>query len=207
MPVERQWVRYLDREYLAATVGRLRDRSALRSGGLVLALAGVLVLAGCNLFGGGPAANSNALSDLPWCDRQSISFQDDSTSSQTLLTKWEDVKDQLGFTVYLPSSLPKGSCLALAGGSIHDPIYGGHLQITYLVNGKDPLAFSEAPKKASMSDKVQCVQSGQDATTNICLGAINGTSVTIASHQSTSDLQALFKQLQPNVSWVPSRSS
>lgn len=211
MPVDRQWLRYLDRHYLAAGVGQLRDqaarRSALRTGVLVAALAGVLALAGCNLFGGDGSSTTSALSRLSWCDGAKINFQDNSSASQTWITNWSDVKDQLGFTPYLPSTLPKGSCLNHAGGSIHDPIYGGRFQIAYQVNGKDALAFSEAPKKGTLSDKVQCAQSAQDASTNICLGVINGTAITLASKQSTSYLQNLFAQLKPNVDWVPASSS
>ncbi|HEX6818630.1 MAG TPA: hypothetical protein VF120_09670 [Ktedonobacterales bacterium] len=180
----------------------------VRSGALVGALCGLLLLAGCTLFNGGSSSTAKSLSDLGWCDtNQSPRFQDDSTPSQPIISSWSNVKDQLGFTVYLPSSLPKGSCLALAGGSIHDPVYGGHLDVTYLLpgtQGQVPLAFSEAPKRSGMSDSVQCVQSPQDSATNICLGAIDGTSVTIASRQSASQLQSVFSSLQSNVNWVPS---
>jgi hypothetical protein len=140
---------------------------------------------------------------VPWCDSHSSPrFQDDSTSAQTILSSWSDVKDQLGFTIYLPSSLPTGSCLALAGGSIHDPIYGGHFEITYNLPDS-PLAFSEAPKRAGMADKVQCAASAQDPKTTICQGAISGTSVTLAARETQSQLQSVFSSLHANVDWVP----
>lgn len=186
-----------------------RDQRTLvtrfRSGAVLLALASVFILSGCNLFGGsGSSANGDpALHLVPWCDRPSITFQDDSTSAQTIITEWSLVKDQLGFTLYLPESMPKGSCLALAGGSIHDPIYGGRVSITYVLPDSGPLAFSEAPKRPNMSDKAQCVQSTQDTKTTICLGAVDNTSVTIASRQSASDLQAVFGKLKANPTWQP----
>src|SRR5262249_36576446 len=142
-----------------------------RAGALALGLAGTVILAGCNLFGGGSSSGSKTLSSLLWCDRQSVSFQDDSTSAQSVLTNWSDVKDQLGFTTYLPSSFPQRTCLDLAGGSIHDPIYGGHFSITYTLPDGTPVAFSEAPKHPNMSDKLQCVQSPQDSKTAICLAS------------------------------------
>jgi hypothetical protein len=189
-------------------MGRLHDRGTLlallRASALVLALGGLLLLAGCNLFNGDPGSNEKSPADVPWSDSHSAPrFQDDSTAAQTVLTRWSDVKDQLGFTVYLPSSLPNGSCLALAGGSIHDPIYGGHFELTYNLPTTGPLAFSEAPKRPGMADKVQCVTSTQDSKTTICQGAISGTSITLAARETQSQLQTVFSSLKSNVDWVP----
>lgn len=176
--------------------------------GLVVALA---VLAGCSPFGGGgstsaSASNDVALAQLSWCAAPLISFQDNGTTAHTTLTSWNDVKGQLGFTIYLPATLPKGSCLVLAGGTIHDPIYGGHVSITYDVPTTGPISFSEAPKRANLGDALQCTPSSQDAKTTICLGTLANTSITIASRQSTADLQALFKTLKPDVSWEPTNT-
>ena len=98
----------------------------------------------------------------------------------------------------------------LAGGVIHDPIYGGHLSITYDLPGdQGPVSFSEAPKRPNLDTKLQCSQDTQDKqnVTTICLGVINGTSVTIASRQTQSQVQSLFNSLQANVAWVPSSSA
>lgn len=184
---------------------------AVRSGLAALALLAALAgLAGCSLFGGGStsatASTDAALSQLSWCDTPLISFQDNGTTARTTLTNWNDVKGQLGFTSYLPPTLPKGSCLVLAGGTIHDPIYGGHLSITYDVPTTGPISFSEAPKRANLGDKLQCTPSSQDAKTTICLGTIADTSITVASRQSAADLQSLFKTLKADVSWVPSNT-
>lgn len=186
-------------------------KPTLRTGVAVLALLMALAgLAGCSLFGdGGASANSDSgvgLAKLPWCDKPLITFQDNGTTAHTTLTNWDDVKSQLGFTPYLPPTLPKGSCLVLAGGTIHDPIYGGHLSITYDVPTTGPISFSEAPKRANLGDKLQCTSSAQDAKTTICLGTIADTSITVASRQTSKDLQTLFRSLKPNVSWVPSNT-
>jgi hypothetical protein len=169
-----------------------------------------LALSGCGPFGGGGGigtSDDKALSSLPWCDHPLITFQDDSTTEQKLLTKWDDVKGDLGFTPYLPESLPAGTCLALAGGSIHNPIYGGQFSITYVLPKIGPVSFSEAPLHQGMSNKTQCIQSTQDKTTNICVGAISSTSITIASRQSSSDIQTMFGTLKPNVAWVPANTN
>jgi hypothetical protein len=146
------------------------------------------------------------------------------------LSDWSTIKRQLGFTPYLPASLPKGTCLALAGGSVHDPIFGGRFLITYYLPATGPLSFSEAPKTANapshLSGNVQCSQAGADATPTatppttpatgtpvptataappltICLGTIANTNLSMAASMSASDLQQLYNSLQPNVEWVP----
>lgn len=182
------------------------------------------ILAGCNPFAGGSAtgdtSNSVTLGKIPWCDKPLINFQDDSTTSQATLTKWEQVRDQLGFTPYLPTTLPTGSCLVLAGGSIHDPIYGGHFSITYILPQTGPISFSEAPKRANLGDTVQCSQGSQDTQkaqqgtataqpnipSTVCIGAIAKTGITIAARQSTGEVQKLFSALQANVEWVPANT-
>jgi hypothetical protein len=168
-----------------------------------------LALSGCGPFGGdgATASGGKSLASLSWCDRPLITFQDDSTTAQKLLSNWDDVKDQLGFTPYLPESMPEGTCLALAGGSIHNPIYGGQFSITYVVPKIGPVSFSEAPLHQGMSNKTQCIQSAQDSKTMICVGAISNTSITIASRQSEADIQDVFGTLKSNVAWVPGGSA
>ena len=55
--------------------------------------------------------------------------------------------------------------------------------------------------------KTQCIQSAQDKNTNICVGAIANTSITIASRQPTADVEAMFGTLKPNVDWTPGGGS
>lgn len=190
------------------------------AGGALVLLVVVVLLSGCGLFDGGTTAASTdkqvTLKNVPWCDRPSLTFQDDSTTDQKLVSDWSAVKDQLGFTPYLPPAFPKGTCLAVAGGSVHNPIYGGQLSVTYVLPTVGPVSFSEAPKRPNIPEKPQCVessvQSGSSATptatpgapaTNVCIGAISGTSVTIASRQSQSEIQAIYKTLRSATDWVP----
>lgn len=193
----------------------------LRLVGTLTLLGLALTAAACSIGGKSTAANSNTLdlNQVPWCDQPSINFQDDGKISHPVLTQWDSVKSQLGFTPYLPATLPKGTCLALAGGTIHDPIFGARLRITYVLPQAGPLSFSEAPKhggqSGSVSDKVQCTQTapGTSATATpgatptpaltLCLGSITGTNVTVASAQTSPELEKLFGALQPNVDWVP----
>ncbi len=185
----------------------------------LLLLMTLVVLAACNPFSSGDGIGGNkdtvALAKTPWCDKPLINFQDDSTTSQATITKWEQVKDQLGFTPYLPATLPKGSCLALVGGSIHDPIYGGHFSITYILPQTGPISFSEAPKRANLGDTTQCqettTQQTQQGTptpqpnsqSTVCIGAIAKTSITIAARQSSDEVKNIFSTLKADVVWVP----
>ena len=176
---------------------------------VILGLA-LLALAGCSLSLGGGSGSTNtdqSLNVLPWCDQALISFQDDSQPSQQALTDWGAVKGQLGFTPQLPTTLPKGSCLDLVGGSIHDPIFGAHLSITWVLPRSGPLSFSEAPKRSSVSTKPQCAQSqeqqGSSDATAICIGTVGDASITIASHMPAATLQNYFSNLQTGVDWQP----
>jgi hypothetical protein len=160
--------------------------------------------------------NTLHLNDVPWCDTPAIAFQDDAKLSHTIVTDWSAVKDQLDFTPYLPPSMPKGTCLALAGGTIHDPIFGGLFRITYYTPNSGPISFSEAPKHAGQtSGAAQCTTAAPTATPaatpattptpalTVCLGTINNTSITVAAAQPTVDMQKLFGTLQPTTDWVP----
>lgn len=179
-------------------------------GAAVVACALLLLgaLAGCGPFGGGAkttttTTNKPDLTALPWCDQPYLNFVDDSTPAQTPID-WSEARSQLGFTLYLPGSLPKGSCLVLAGGSIHDPIYGAHVSLTWdIAPTMTPLSFSEAPRRSAAA-KPQCEASSQDATVSICLGSIEDTSITIVGRQSPSQLEAIFNALKPTVAWLPS---
>jgi hypothetical protein len=181
-------------------------KSAMVANVWILGLVGILTLAGCTLFGGGGASGSNTLSpsQVAWCDRKDITFSDESAPNAAPLTNWADVKDQLGFTYYLPSSLPKGSCLMFAGGTIHDSVFnGGKFSITYNLPTTGPISFAEAPKQSNASKNVQCLQSAEDAKTNICQGVVGETSVTIASRLSTDAIQNYYSTLKGNLGWVP----
>src|SRR5690348_13457184 len=173
---------------------------------LLMALLLLVVLSGCSIFGGSggsSSASTPGLSELPWCDQPSIAFIDSAASPPATITSWDQVKGQLGFTPYLPASLPKDSCLVLARGTVHDPILGGSLSITWSLPTSGPLSFAEAPKRADLGGKPQCTADSKDKQATLCLGTIGNTSITIAARQPQADLQSLFNSLKADVSWVP----
>ena len=185
---------------------RTRGRIWQPISGAAILVALLAALAGCSLGGGttsAPTANQLVLTKIPWCDSVSINFIDSASVSQSSLNNWSQVAPQLGFTPYLPQAFPNGTCLVLAGGAVHDPIFGGHFVVTWNLPGNVPVSFSEAPKRADLGSSLQCAPSTQQSSTSICLGTMGGTGITIASTESSAAIESLFQELQPNVDWVP----
>src|SRR5689334_7896066 len=114
------------------------SRAQVSSLGLLLVFS--LLLAACSLGGSSTPGGSNSssvpghstdesvsLSQLHWCSTPSQVFRDQaspqagsaSTNSQLgpadgkprTITDWNVVKANLNFTIYLPQTLPAGSCL------------------------------------------------------------------------------------------------
>ncbi len=136
------------------------------------------------------------------------------------VTDWSLVKANLGFTVYLPTTLPSGSCLVSAQATIHDPIFGGSFTIGYLLPDHTSLSFSEAPLK-SQNTTFQC-NSTTSATTptssktstkatptptpntgQLCSGAKTTTNIVLSGPGTADHLQQIFNTLQPDVNWIP----
>jgi len=140
------------------------------------------------------------------------------------ITDWSEVEAGLGFTVYLPSTLPKETCLVNAQATIHDPIIGGSFTIGYLLPDHSALSLSEAPL-ISQNTAFQCNPSNgatpqanntpkagipivspsatQEGAFLLCSGAKDTTNVVMSARGSSDRLQQFFHNLQPNVSWIP----
>lgn len=142
----------------------------------------------------------------------------------TTLTSWDEVKADLTFTVFLPASLPAGTCLVSAQATVHDPILGGNFLIGYLLPDHTALTISEAPL-ISQNTTFQCNVSGGSAQKpptasgtpgaghatpsptplplQLCSGAKDTTNIVLSAQQSVEYLQKLFTALQPGVTWIP----
>lgn len=142
----------------------------------------------------------------------------------TTITSWDDVQAGLTFTVFLPSSLPAGTCLVSAQATIHDPTLGGNFLIGYLLPDHSALTISEAPL-ISQNTTFQCnvsggssqkspAGSGTPGTTQatpvptplplqLCSGAKETTNIVLSAQRSVEYLQKLFAELQPDVTWIP----
>jgi hypothetical protein len=147
-------------------------------------------------------------------------------STATTLTNWEIVKTDLNFTVYLPDSLPSGTCLMSAAGTVRDPIFGSSFTIGYLLPTDDSINISEAPvrmqdlafqcnvtkdsnavsnpvSKAGSSNSVASTTTATKEPVQICTGVQKGTSIVLAARGTTDELKTFFQNLQPNIDWVP----
>jgi hypothetical protein len=142
----------------------------------------------------------------------------------TTISDWSEVEANLGFTVFLPSKLPRNTCLVNAQATIHDPIIGGSFTIGYLLPDHSALSLSEAPL-ISQNIAFQCNPSGgtlsqtnatpKDGTPSpspgttqrvpllLCSGAKDTTNIVMSARGSTDHLQQIFNNLQPHVPWIP----
>ena len=138
------------------------------------------------------------------------------------VTDWSLIKANLGFTVYLPASLPSGSCLVSAQATIHDPIFGGSFTIGYLLPDHTSLSLSEAPLK-SQNTTFQCNATGTTTTPTtsgtpakatpiptpttttgqLCSGAKSTTNIVLSGPGTADHLQQIFNGLQPDINWIP----
>jgi hypothetical protein len=137
------------------------------------------------------------------------------------LTDWAQVEPNLGFTVYLPATLPPTACLVSTIGTIHDPILGGSFVITYMLADHSSISLSEAPLR-TQSLALQCspstVSTGSPASasttpgptpnpthapTRLCTGVRDTTNIVFSAQGDTATLEQFFNALQPNVNWVP----
>ena len=191
------------------------------------------------------------LAQLHWCAQPSKLFRDEGavtpkatasttpvvTSTTTVtptavasgsprtISDWSEVVAGLGFTVYLPATLPPGTCLVNAQATIHDPIIGGSFTIGYLLPDHSALSLSEAPL-ISQNTAFQCNPSNavvpqtnntpkggtpivspgttQQVSVLLCSGAKGTTNVVMSARGSSDSLQQIFQNLQPNISWIPS---
>lgn len=144
----------------------------------------------------------------------------------TTVTDWSVVKASLGFTVYLPTTLPRRTCLVSAQATFHDPTIGGNFLIGYLLPDHTSIAISEAPM-ISQSQAFQCLGTNGTSPTSgtatptpkagtpqptgtptqtpllVCSGVKSSTNIVLSARSSQAFLQQLFNNLQPNVAWIP----
>lgn len=145
------------------------------------------------------------LSHLNWCQEANIRFEDDATTPTAILTTWDQAQAALGFAPLLPPALPSGSCLLAAGGTLHDPIFGGRFSITYRLASGAPLSIAEA-QEAQPLPAIQCSANGATGSTiaiTTCRQTQGGLDITISSTQPEAQTRALLAILQPKVAWVP----
>ncbi len=143
----------------------------------------------------------------------------------TTVTDWNVVKADLGFSVFLPVNLPRGTCLVSAQATVHDPTFGGSFLIGYLLPDHTSITISEAPLtsqnatfQCSVSNSSTTQKSGPSASATgtpqvtasptpvplqLCSGAKVTTNIVLSARRSVEYLQQTFDALQSNVTWIP----
>ena len=144
-------------------------------------------------------------------------------SGPRTISDWLQVEPNLGFTVYLPATLPSGTCLVSAQATIHDPIFGGNFFIGYLLPNHNSISLSEAPlngqdvqfqcnpshgaspqaQTTPKSGTLAPSASPTQAPNQLCSGARNTTNIVLLAQGSLDSLQKFFNGLQPGVAWIP----
>lgn len=187
-----------------------------------------------------------ALTSFNWCGKPSEIFRDQASShveggttqptglgpaddKPKTVTDWNTVKQNLGFTIYLPKTLPSGSCLLSVSGSLRDPIFGSNFTITYVLPNQDAISFSQAPVRVK-NIAFQCNVSQSSSSTTakdnagsgvkaastptstaaqppiqLCNGIRDQTNIVFSARGSTATLQQLFQNLRPNIDWTPAK--
>jgi hypothetical protein len=196
-----------------------------------------------------PTATTLGLAKLHWCGKPLMLFRDENAlvsatatvassasatpvaggtlplanGTPTTITDWAQVKANLGFTVYLPATLPDGTCLMSASGTLHDPVFGSSFTIGFLLPDHDSISLSEAPLR-SQNPAFQCNVSTDTAAASggakgggtptvmtaqtqvpvqLCTGARDTTNIVFSARGTTEALQKFFRTLQPDVNWIP----
>ncbi|MBV9691328.1 MAG: hypothetical protein JO202_16630 [Ktedonobacteraceae bacterium] len=185
-----------------------------------------------------------AVANLHWCGKPLLLFRDEgagtservsaihqtvtpiaevssTASNPRTITDWKQVEPSLGFTVYLPATLPVHTCLTSASGTIHDPILGGSFTIGYLLPDHSAISLAEAPLRSNNAT-FQCspapvstngargetpTGTGSSAQSLVCSGAHGTTNIVFAAKGRMDELQKFFDALQSGVDWIPSLST
>jgi hypothetical protein len=144
-------------------------------------------------------------------------------SGPRTVSDWSQVEHNLGFTIYLPATLPRSTCLVSAQATIHDPIFGGNFFIGYLLPDHSSISLSEAPLNSQNTQFLCNPSSGAspqtkttpraatpvpsasptEAPSQLCSGAKDMTNIVLLARGSMDSLQMFFNVLQPNVAWIP----
>ena len=185
------------------------------------------------------------LSSLHWCGKPSMVFRDQADANAaknlpqtklgpangtpTAINDWNTVKENLGFTIFLPKTLPAGSCLLNVSSSLRDPIFGSNFTITYVLSDQNSVSFSQAPSR-SQNASFQCNVSDAPATdgsgvakketpgatpgatpastanpVQLCNGVREKTNIVFSARGATPALEQFFQGLQPDVDWMPAK--
>lgn len=184
-----------------------------------------------------PTVAAVALTQLHWCGKPTMTFRDDAAASAptkpatvppaarlgpangtpVALTNWSVVKANLGFTIFLPATLPGDTCLLSAASTLRHALVGSNFVITYVLANHDSITFSQAPQRTAGA-AFQCNPAQGLNTTSkqatptpgpardpvqLCSGTRDGTNIVFSARGTASVLQQLFQSLQPNTDWIP----
>ncbi len=197
------------------------------------------LLAGCLGFDGNTSgtdsAHSVALSKLLWCnnkadqtfmnDAPQVTSSSSSTSTESVnetpvAISWNVLKANLGFTLFLPATLPDGSCLLKPFGWVHNASSHNSFIITYVLPDRNSLTIAQtlqtgtnipfqcfvSPDPSTMKGETPTVAPDKKlAPIQLCSGVRDKTNITFSARWTPKQMQQFFNGLQPDVDWMPAR--
>jgi hypothetical protein len=215
---------------------------------LAVLLVGLLLVGCSGLFGGNTSgANSSvqsvALSGLPWCNNKPDgTFMDDAAATPTpqatnsssgaspkggtatpvpangIPISWSFFEANLGFTIFLPATLPEGSCLLKPFGWVHNTSSHNSFIITYVLPDQNSLTIAQT-LQTGPNASFQCfvspdpsypkgatptvVAATKLAPLELCSGVRGNTNITFSARWAPKQMQQFFNGLQSGVDWMP----
>jgi hypothetical protein len=197
----------------------------------VLLISGLLV--GCSGFGGNTPVTEQSvpLSGLPWCNNKpDETFMNDAPQSSSASTgpatgtpvaiSWGALKANLGFTLFLPATLPNSSCLLKPFGWVHNASSHNSFIITYLLPDRNSLTIAQTlqtgpnmPFQCFVSPDPSALKGGTPLAVpstkrvpiQLCSGVRDKTNITFSARWTPKQMQQFFNDLQPDVDWMPAR--
>lgn len=180
-----------------------------------------------NASGTGSSAQSVTLSELPWCNNKpDETFINDapqsastgSASTTPTAISWSVLKANLGFNLFLPATLPNGSCLLKPFGWLHNASSHNSFVITYVLPDRNSLTIAQT-LQTGPNTPFQCFVSPDPSVTKgatptaipdtklvpiqLCSGVRDKTNITFSARWTPKQMQQFFNGLQPDVDWMP----
>jgi len=210
---------------------------------LAVLLISVLLVSCSGLFSGntpgvGSSAQSVALSELHWCNNKpDEAFMDDTTltapeatnspssastpgraNGSSVAISWKVFKANLGFTIFLPATLPESSCLLKPFGWVHNASSHNSFIITYVLPDRSSLTIAQT-LQTGPNTPFQCFVSPDPSNTKggtptavpatklapmqLCSGIRDKTNITFSARWTPNQMRQFFNGLQPGIDWLP----
>jgi hypothetical protein len=131
---------------------------------------------------------------------------------------WSVFKANLGFPIFLPETLPEGSCLLKPFGWVRNATSHNSFIITYVLPDRNSLTIAQTlqsgpntPFQCFVSPEPLDVKGGTPtaesstklAPVQLCSGVRDKTNITFSARWTPKQMQQFFNDLQTGIDWTP----